>query len=127
MSESHRVVIDEEIPGSDRVAIVGSRDFANLALVNLVVSRLAEGCTVVSGGARGVDKAAAVAAKRRGLQVLEFIPDWDRDGKAAGFLRNSLIVGNCDVLIAFWDGKSRGTADAIRKAQAAGKPVDVRR
>ena len=109
-----------------RVAIIGSRDYPNLEVVrSYVASLLSEGDVVVSGGARGVDKAAEEAAKARGLKVVSIRPQWGKFGRAAGFRRNSDIVAQCDRLVAFWDGKSRGTQDSIRKAKAAGKEVQV--
>jgi hypothetical protein len=54
-----------------------------------------------------------------------FPADWDKHGKAAGFLRNTTIIENADWVVAFWDGTSRGTSDSIKKAHAAGKPISV--
>jgi hypothetical protein len=45
--------------------------------------------------------------------------DWDKHGKAAGFIRNQEIVDNCDFVVAFWDGASRGTKDTIDRARKA--------
>jgi hypothetical protein len=57
--------------------------------------------------------------------VIEFPADWDTHGKAAGFMRNQLIVDNCDKVTAFWDGKSKGTLDTITRAVKAGKTVVI--
>jgi hypothetical protein len=43
----------------------------------------------------------------------------------AGYIRNGYIVNNSDVIVAFWNGKSNGTADTITKARKAGKPVGI--
>lgn len=114
---------------SKRVAVVGSREYPNIGLVRTFVRRLAErdpGATVVSGNARGVDRAAEAAARYAGLKVVSLKADWDRYGKKmAGFIRNGQIVDACDVVAAFWDGSSNGTADTIGKAKVAGKPVSV--
>lgn len=109
----------------ERVAIVGSRDFKNLEAVREWVNKLPPETVIVSGGARGVDRTAADAARQRGLAVMEFLADWNKHGKRAGFIRNQLIVENCDRVIAFWDYQSRGTNDTIRKARAAGLAVLV--
>ncbi len=79
----------------------------------------------MSGGAKGVDSWAESAAKFRDLDTLICLPDWEKYGKAAGFQRNSLIVDNSDVVIAFWNGNSGGTMDTVRKAQKAGKKVHL--
>ncbi len=47
------------------------------------------------------------------------------NAKAAGPRRNQLIVARCTDVIAFWDGKSPGTLDTIRKAMKAGKSCAV--
>jgi hypothetical protein len=107
-----------------KVAIVGSRDWKEPARILDCIDELGD-VEIVSGGARGVDRIAAQYAKIAGLETKEFIADWERHGKMAGFIRNTQIVDYCDELIAFWDMKSKGTADSIRRAQEAGKPVRV--
>ena len=54
-----------------------------------------------------------------------FLPDWDKYGKSAGFIRNKLIINEADMVVAFWDGKSKGTKNSIDLAINAGKPVDI--
>ena len=111
-----------------RVAVVGSREYPSLGLVREFVRRLAArdpGATVVSGNARGVDRAAEEEARAAGLEVVSLRADWDAHGKAAGFIRNGQIVERCDAVAAFWDGRSSGTADTVRRAEAAGKRVSV--
>jgi hypothetical protein len=110
---------------SNRIAIVGSRDFPRRDLVEQFVGALPAGSIVVSGGARGVDSFAEEAARRRGLEVRVLRADWDRLGAKAGPIRNSELVANADRVVAFWDGKSRGTLDTVGKALAAGLPVEV--
>lgn len=104
-----------------RLAIVGSRGWANEAAVKELVEQQPQGTVIVSGGARGVDTMATDAAKAANLGVIVFPADWERHGKMAGMIRNGQIVDCCDQLVAFWDGKSRGTADSINKARADGK------
>ena len=108
-----------------RVAIVGSRDYDALGLVRRYVRSLPKDTVVVSGGAIGVDSVAADEAQKCGLQTTVYLPNWKTFGKSAGFKRNSQIVNDCDLLVAFWDGVSRGTKDSIDKAAAAGIPVVV--
>jgi hypothetical protein len=99
------------------VAIVGSRDFADLDRVRRFVSELPKGVTVLSGGARGVDRCAANTARARGLRTLEFFADWERDGRhLAGRRRNERLARRCDRMVAFWDGRSNGTHDAFHRA-----------
>lgn len=113
------------------VAVVGSRTFPDEGLVARFVDSLPPGWIVVSGGAVGVDTFAARAARRRGLELREFLPDDQRYAyKIARLERNKLVVATCDVLVAFVDvdasaynGRTGGTLDAVRLAVAARKPV----
>jgi hypothetical protein len=107
------------------IAVIGSRDFSQLDQVAAYVAGLSPETVIVSGGARGVDRTAAATARATGKQVREFLPNWDRDGKSAGFKRNAEIVAAADRLVAFWDGKSRGTADTIEKARQADLTITV--
>lgn len=108
-----------------KVAIVGSRDFSELARVDAYVDALPADTVVVSGGARGVDRRAEQRARARGLEVVSLSADWARHGKRAGFLRNREIVATVDRVVAFWDGVSPGTASTIELARRTGKAVEI--
>jgi len=111
-----------------RIAIVGSRDYPDLRAVWMFVERLAArrpDAVIISGGAPGVDTVAAVAGRWYGLEVVEHEAEWERLGKMAGFARNSTIVNDADMLIAFWTGVSTGTVDSIEKARQKGIKVKV--
>ena len=108
-----------------RMAIVGSRDFRRLDKVRQFVADLSLDTTIVSGYARGVDRTAEDAARLRGMRVISIPPQWNTYGKQAGFVRNREIVAHADELVAFWDGKSKGTAHSINLAQRKGIPVLV--
>lgn len=108
-----------------RIAIVGSRDFKNLHRVIAYVDSLPETTIVVSGGARGVDTVAEQVANRRGLQTHIFYAQWKRYGKSAGMRRNREMIDTVDEVVAFWDGQSRGTEQAIAYAKANNIPVKV--
>lgn len=103
-----------------KLAIVGSRNYQRLDLVQALVARLKKTTTVVSGGAVGVDITAENAAIAHGLNVISFRPDWGKDGQQAALVRNRQIVGAADGLIAFWNGRSGGTAHSIRLARQKG-------
>ena len=109
-----------------KLAIVGSREFQNEELVRETVRRLAArdpDLIIVSGGARGVDRWAADEARKCGLKVEEYLPDWDRDGRAAGFIRNGLIVRAANSVLGFWDGVSHGTLNSLNQARTQKKKV----
>lgn len=111
-----------------KVAIVGSRNYEDLSFVQSFVRSLAlkyPRAIIVSGGARGVDTAAEQQALRSGLRTTIFKPDWNRYGRQAGFLRNTDIINEAHVVVVFWDGESRGTADDMNKARKANKPMFI--
>ena len=106
-----------------RLAIVGSRSLAP-DLEAFVPDGVTE---IVSGGARGVDTAAACYARRHGIALREFLPDYHLFGSRAPLLRNDQIIAHCDCVLAFWDGQSRGTLYTIRRARERGKSVTLYR
>jgi hypothetical protein len=77
------------------------------------------------GGARGVDSWVVEAAEERGLRTIVFPADWERHGRRAGPLRNAEIVAHADRLVAFWNGRSRGTLNTVLAARAAGLPISI--
>lgn len=107
-----------------KLAVVGSRTFTNYGFLKKMLGF--HTCTqIISGGAKGADTLAKQYAGENGIPVKEFLPNWERDGKAAGFIRNKQIVNACDELVAFWNSTSRGTKHSIDLAEAAGKPVYI--
>jgi hypothetical protein len=68
---------------------------------------------IVSGGANGADSLGEKYANENKIEKDIYYPDWAKHGKAAGFIRNKLIIENADMVIAFWDQKSRGTRNSI--------------
>ena len=81
--------------------------------------------TIVSGGAIGADTYAKEFAIKHNLKLIEFLPDYEKYGRKAPLVRNKLIVEECDCLIAFWDGKSKGTKHMIDIATERNLPIRV--
>lgn len=100
-----------------RVIIAGGRDFCNYALLEQTMDRLLlnieDDIAVVCGMARGADSLGEIYAKNRGYDVHPFPAEWNKYGKSAGYRRNEQMAQNADALVAFWDGKSRGTKHMI--------------
>ena len=105
-----------------KLAIVGSRSLTNITLEQYVWKDVEE---IVSGGAVGVDFCAAEYAKREGLRLTQFLPQYKRYGRAAPIVRNKEIVDYADEILIFWDGKSKGTLSVIKYAQKTGKPYEI--
>ena len=121
-----------------RVIIAGSRDFNDYELLKKSAIEIITKTTmlpdltrIVSGGARGADTLGERFANEMGLEISRFIPDWDGLGKRAGYVRNAEMAkfavedDNDGMLIAFWDGKSRGTKHMIDLAKRYGLEVHV--
>lgn len=84
-----------------------------------------EDIVVISGHASGADALGERYAQKRGLQLETFPAYWKVLGKAAGPIRNAKLAEVADALIAFWDGKSRGTKNMIDTATKRGLKVAV--
>ena len=109
-----------------KLAIIGSRNLTADDLPHDLSYYIPEGVTeIVSGGARGIDTAAAAYAERHGLKLTVFLPRYERYGRAAPLKRNEEIADYADCAIAFWDGKSKGTAHAAKLFRDAGKPISL--
>ena len=101
-----------------KVAIIGSRSVTAIDLDALVPP---EATGILSGGARGVDALARTWAEAHGLPCTELLPDYPRYGRAAPLKRNTALVEAADLVIAIWDGVSRGTAFTIAECSRQGK------
>lgn len=111
-----------------RVVIAGSRGFKDDALLRHVMDDLSLSVSiveVVSGAARGADKLGEEWAFNRGITVKRFHPEWDKEGKRAGILRNIDMAEYADMAVVFWDGSSRGSKDMIGRMNERGKRVEV--
>lgn len=117
-----------EGPGIN-LAIVGSRGFHNYALLKRQVDRMCKKLnvvTIISGGAKGADQLGERYAREKGLKLIRLLPDWNGPrGKRAGLDRNTEIVAQADVVLAFWDGKSTGTHDTIKKTENTTKKLKI--
>jgi len=111
-----------------KVIIAGSRDFNDYEKLvkkcDFYLSNVRD-IEIVSGTARGADKLGERYAKERCYPIKEFPANWDEYGKSAGSIRNREMADYADALIAFWDGKSRGTKDMIEAAQKKGLRIKV--
>ena len=104
-----------------RIAIVGSRSITTPDLSKYIP----DGAEIVSGGAKGVDTAAAEFAAKNGLKLTVFLPQYERYGRAAPILRNKEIVDYADKLLIFWDGSSKGTLSVIEYAKKTKKSYEI--
>jgi hypothetical protein len=114
-----------------RVGVVGSRDLVVTPndIINAIDGpfRLPdEEDTIVTGCCpTGADAAARALGEMSSLEVKVHKAQWSLHGRAAGPIRNTEIAADIDALVAFWDGKSRGTLDTISKVVRRGLPVFI--
>lgn len=110
-----------------RVLVCGGRDFDDRELVRVVLDRIHKETpitAIIHGAAPGADTLAGWWATVNEVQNLDYPADWNRYGRAAGPMRNDLMlrVAKPDMVLAFPGG--RGTADMVRRARSAGVPVE---
>lgn len=111
-----------------KISIIGSRTFNDYdflkksVLESIDINDVDE---IVSGGARGADKLGELFAGEFNKSTNIFLPDWDKYGKRAGFIRNADIIKNSDFVFAFWDGESKGTLDSINTAKKLKKKIII--
>ena len=127
-----------------RITIIGSRTFSDYELLEKTIERyygihymklkdewinnnktptfptkeyFTYNFEIISGGASGADSVARQFALNYGCKLTEFLPDWNKHGKAAGPIRNEDIVKNANEVLCFWDGLSKGSQNSISIAK----------
>lgn len=105
-----------------KLAIIGSRGLHIEDLEKYIPEDVDE---IVSGGARGVDRDAEGYAKKMGIKLTVFLPQYSLYRGGAPHVRNKQIVDYADEVLAFWDGCSRGTNGVIAYCLKIGKKVSV--
>jgi len=105
-----------------RVLICGDRNWTNRDSIRSWIAKLQDWGydTVIEGAARGADRIAGEEAAKANLKVIWVPADWDKYGRAAGPIRNRVMLDmSPDLVLAFHNdlGKSKGTADTVREAE----------
>jgi hypothetical protein len=82
---------------------------------------------LIEGGARGVDRLAALWARSRGVLSVRVEADWWQHGKAAGHMRNAEMLRLYPEarVLAFPKGESPGTRNCIAQARKLGREPRV--
>jgi hypothetical protein len=78
----------------------------------------------------GVDRLGEAWAYLHNVPVKAFPAEWDKHGKAAGFIRNKQMAQYAaeeqgSGLVVLWDGESRGTSNMIKEAEKLDLYVEV--
>lgn len=110
-----------------KIAFSGCRSaFVTPRIAEIVSEEVAPGDEVLVGDCpTGIDLFIREYFKQEGISTTVFVADWDNHGKAAGPIRNGEMTKHADLLIALWDGKSKGTLSAITCATQHGVPVKI--
>jgi len=105
-----------------KVAVVGSRSIGEADISRYIPP---DADLIISGGAVGVDTLAEKYADERGIKKLILYPDYELYGRNAPLIRDKLIVDHADLVIAVWDGNSKGTEFTISYAKRRGVRCEV--
>lgn len=113
-----------------RVIIAGGRYFSDYELLKekcdeFLQDKTSEEIVIISGHASGADSLGERYAQEKGFKIETYPADWDKYGRAAGPKRNAQMANIANALIAFWDGKSKGTKSMINLAKKKGLQVFV--
>ncbi len=105
-----------------KVAIIGSRNLFFDDFKKYIPDNTTK---IVSGGAKDIDQCARTFAIKEGIKLTEFLPKYELYGRTAPLKRNIEIINYSDIVIAFWDGKSRGTKFVIDNCKKMNKEFRV--
>lgn len=115
------------------VIFCGSRDWGDPIPIRLILAALEnKDVTIVHGAARGADRLAGQLAENYRIAVEEYPADWKGHGKAAGPIRNKLMLDarRPAFVVAFKDGFDHtfsrgGTENMVHIAREADIPTYV--
>lgn len=116
-----------------RVIIAGTRHFNDYNMLREYADKklsrqvaLGKKIIILSGHCYGTDLLGEKFAQERKYDLEIYPAEWSRYGAAAGPRRNKQMAANAQALIAFWDGKSKGTKNMIEEAKKVGLLVAVK-
>lgn len=113
-----------------KVIIAGGRYFSDYELLKktcdeFLQDKTGEEIVIISGHASGADTLGERYAQEKGFKIETYPADWKKYGRAAGTIRNEQMANIANALVAFWDGKSKGTKSMISLAKKKGLQVFV--
>lgn len=112
------------------VVVTGSRSWTDVryirAAFDQLILRHGKDIRVINGTAPGADRLCAGIARQYELDVVDMPAEWNKYGRSAGFRRNiEMLDLDPDLVLAFWDGESRGTQHTISEARKRYIPTHV--
>ena len=109
------------------IIVSGSRHWTDKGAIREAILALEDVTLVIQGEARGADTLAKEVAKDLGIDVEGYHALWDVHGRAAGVIRNQLMLDEerPDMVLAFPLPESKGTLHMIKIARKAGVEVQI--
>lgn len=104
-------------------AIIGSRTITSLNLSQHLSPQ--DYAAILSGGVTGVDSIVEQWARQNKIEFVLYKSNYKIYGKRAPLIRDEEMVNAADLVIAFWDGQSRGTKYTIDYAKSIGRKVKL--
>lgn len=111
-----------------KIAITGSRGITNQELIDSILNEYKDTCElIIHGGCENSpDILAENFAQRNKIKTEIVRPDYNTYPKRyAPIQRNEVIVSKADILIAFWNGVSKGSLSTIKFAEKKGIPIKI--
>lgn len=113
-----------------RILVCGSRDYKDYASFSKTMVRyytLYGIDCIITGMAKGPDTWAYDFAQEFNIPYECYYAQWRQYGKKAGYVRNMemLIKGRPNLVLAFYDGVSKGTKNMMLLATQSGVKVEV--
>lgn len=108
------------------IIVTGGRHIDDFDLVSICIKNSSGESNIdkilVGDCPTGVDNLTIRFAKSNNIPHVVFVADWKTYGKSAGPIRNKEMMQAASfiedkIVVAIWDGKSKGTKDAITKAR----------
>ncbi len=116
-----------------RIVVAGCRNYTNYneakEYIDFCIQKIRKENDLIflSGCCQGADSLGEKYATENNYKIEYYPAEWEKYGKSAGPKRNKLMAENCDYIICFWDGKSRGTKSMINYARKFNKPLKIKR
>ena len=115
-----------------RIVIAGCRDYNDYTNAKFFIDNCLKeirkngNIIILSGCCSGADKIGERYAEENGFKIEKHPALWNKYGRSAEPKRNKAMAQIADLIICFWDGKSRGTKSMIEYAKVFNKPINIK-
>lgn len=113
-----------------KICVCGSRTITNYKIIEQGINNILRennflATELISGCATGPDKLGETWAAKNGVNIVRMPADWKKYGLSAGYIRNCQMADISDIIISFWDGKSRGSKHMIDYCKKISKKIFI--